>query len=193
HVYDVTYGSVRPGRDQLVVIDDSIVRGTTLHESILKMLARLQPRKIVMVSSAPQIRYPDFYGIDMARLEELCAFRAAIRLIEERGMQQLIDQTYTACKTHPTAENHVRHIYEPFSADDISRKIAQMLRPADLQTPVELVFQSIDGLHAAIPRHHGDWYFTGHYPTPGGTRMANQAFVQYYEESYQRSKSANHK
>ena len=181
HVYDVSYGSVREGRDNLVIIDDSIVRGTTLKESILKILDRLHPRKIVIVSSSPQIRYPDYYGIDMSRLEELCAFRAAIALIRERGMQALIDDTYRLCQTRPTDENHVRAIYAPFSVEEINRKIVEMLRPQGMQTPVELVFQSIEGLHEACPNHPGDWYFTGKFPTPGGTRMVNRAFVNYVE------------
>ena len=184
HVYDITYGSLRPYEDNLVIIDDSIVRGTTLKESIFKILDRLHPRKIVMVSSSPQIRYPDYYGIDMAHLEELCAFRAAIALIEEHGMWQLMNDVYEACHAElrkPATEqrNCVRAIYEPFSADDINRKMAEMLRPAGMQAPVEFVFQTTEGLHAACPDHQGDWYFTGHYPTPGGNRLVNQAFIRY--------------
>ena len=182
HVYDITYGSVLPNEDNLVIIDDSIVRGTTLKESIFKILNRLHPKKIVMVSSSPQIRYPDYYGIDMSRLEELCAFRAAISLIKERNMQQLIAQTYQACKLEPMTRNHVRAIYAPFTVDEINRKIVEMLCPEDMQTPIELVFQSIDGLHKACPNHPGDWYFTGHYPTAGGIRMVNQAFINYVEK-----------
>ena len=182
HVYDITYGSLEPGVDNLVVIDDSIVRGTTLRESIFKILDRLHPRKIVMVSSAPQIRYPDYYGIDMSRLEELCAFRAAMALLRERGMQQLIEDTYRACKEDPSSANHVRDIYAPFSVGEINTKIVEMLRPEGMQTPVELVFQSIEGLHRACPDHPGDWYFTGRYPTPGGVRLCNEAFVKYMEK-----------
>ena len=182
HVYDVTYGSLQPHEDNLVIIDDSIVRGTTLKESIFKILDRLHPKKIVMVSSSPQIRYPDYYGIDMSRLEELCAFRAAIALIEERGMGQLLDDTYRACKERPVSENHVRAVYAPFSVEEINRKIVEMLRPEGVQTPIELVFQSIEGLHEACPNHPGDWYFTGRYPTPGGIRMANKAFVCYMDK-----------
>lgn len=182
HVYDITYGSVLPYEDNLVIIDDSIVRGTTLKESIFKILDRLHPKKIVMVSSSPQIRYPDYYGIDMSRLEELCAFRAAISLIKERNMQQLIAQTYQACKLEPMTRNHVRAIYAPFTVDEINQKIVEMLCPEDMQTPIELVFQSIDGLHKACPNHPGDWYFTGHYPTAGGIRMVNQAFINYVEK-----------
>ena len=184
HVYDISYGSLKPGEDQLVIIDDSIVRGTTLKESIFKMLDRLRPKKIVMVSSSPQIRYPDFYGIDMARLEELCAFRAVIALIEERGMQSLIADTYRQCtQKEPGQCNYVRQLYAPFSVQEINQKIVEMLRPEGMQTPVELVFQSIEGLHEACPNSPGDWYFTGHYPTPGGIRMVNQAFVNFVETS----------
>lgn len=182
HVYDITYGSLTPHEDYLVIIDDSIVRGTTLRESIFKILDRLHPKKIVMVSSSPQIRYPDYYGIDMSRLEELCAFRAAMALVRERGMHQLIADTYRACKNTPMAQNHVRAIYEPFTVDEINQKIVEMLRPEGMQTPVELVFQSIEGLHEVCPNHPGDWYFTGRYPTKGGIRLVNQAFVNYVEQ-----------
>ena len=182
HVYDISYGSLKPYEDNLVIIDDSIVRGTTLKESIFKILDRLHPKKIVMVSSSPQIRYPDYYGIDMSRLEELCAFRAAIALIKDRGMQKLIADTYKACKYSPASLNHVRNIYAPFTVEEINVKIVEMLRPEGMQTPVELVFQSIEGLHHACPNHPGDWYFTGHYPTPGGIRLVNQAFVNYVEQ-----------
>ena len=183
HVYDITYGSLEPYKDNLVIIDDSIVRGTTLKESIFKILDRLHPKKIVMVSSSPQIRYPDYYGIDMSHLEELCAFRAAIDLIQERGLQRLIAETYRKCKTAPTAANHVRTIYEAFSVDEINRKIVEMLCPEGMQAPIELVYQSIEGLHEACPHHPGDWYFTGHYPTPGGIRLCNEAFVNYVEQT----------
>ena len=181
HVYDITYGSLQPHEDHLVVIDDSIVRGTTLKESIFKILDRLHPKKIVMVSSSPQIRYPDYYGIDMSRLEELCAFRATVALIKERGMQRLLIDTYRACKIQPLARNHVCDIYAPFTVDDINRKIVELLRPEGMCAPIELVFQSIEGLHEACPNHPGDWYFTGQYPTPGGVRLVNQAFVNYME------------
>ena len=182
HVYDITYGSLVPHEDNLVIIDDSIVRGTTLRESIFKILDRLHPKKIVMVSSSPQIRYPDYYGIDMSRLEELCAFRAAIALIKERGMEQVIADTYRACKTSPMTANHVRAIYAPFTVDEINHKIVEMLRPSGMQAPIELVYQSIEGLHEACPHHPGDWYFTGRYPTPGGIRLCNEAFVNYVEK-----------
>ena len=182
HVYDITYGSLTPYEDNLVIIDDSIVRGTTLKESIFKILDRLHPKKIVMVSSSPQIRYPDYYGIDMSHLEELCAFRAAIALIKERGMEQLIADTYSKCKNYPTEANHVRAIYAPFSVEEINRKIVEMLCPEGMQAPIELVYQSIEGLHHACPNHPGDWYFTGRYPTPGGIRLCNAAFVSYVEK-----------
>ena len=180
HVYDISYGSLRAGEDNLVIIDDSIVRGTTLRESIFRILDRLHPKKIVMVSSSPQIRYPDYYGIDMSRLEELCAFRAAVALIRERGMDKLLDEVYEACLREPQTENYVRAVYAPFSVEEINRKIVEMLRPEGMQAPVELVFQSIEGLHEACPNHPGDWYFTGHYPTPGGIRLVNQAFINYF-------------
>jgi len=182
HVYDISYGSLTPYEDNLVIIDDSIVRGTTLRESIFKILDRLHPKKIVMVSSSPQIRYPDYYGIDMSRLEELCVFRAAIELIKDRGLQQLIADTYRACKTDPSTANHVKDIYRPFTIEEINRKMVEMLRPEGMKTPVELVFQSIDGLRCACPHHPGDWYFTGDYPTVGGVRMVNRAFVNYVEQ-----------
>ena len=182
HVYDITYGSLTPYEDKLVIIDDSIVRGTTLKESIFKILDRLHPKKIVMVSSSPQIRYPDYYGIDMSHLEELCAFRAAISLIKERGLQHVIAETYKKCKANLSLScNHVRKIYEPFTVEEINGKIVEMLRPEGMKAPIELVFQRIEGLHKACPNHLGDWYFTGHYPTPGGIRMVNQAFVDYVE------------
>ena len=196
HVYDITYGSLIPYEDNLVIIDDSIVRGTTLKESIFKILDRLHPKKIVMVSSSPQIRYPDYYGIDMSHLQELCAFRAAIALIQERGKQHIIADTYRKCRealeigNRKTVkdqgltdnENFVRDIYAPFTVEDINQKIVEILRPCGMQTPVELVFQTIEGLHKACPHHPGDWYFTGHYPTPGGICLVNQAFVNYVEQ-----------
>lgn len=186
HVYDITYGSLEKGVDNLVVIDDSIVRGTTLKESILKILDRLNPKKIVIVSSAPQIRYPDYYGIDMARLEEFCVFRAAIQLLKDKGNESLIHSVYEDCrmellKPKDQMFNHVRRIYEPFTVEEINNKVVLMLHPEGMITPVELVFQSIEGLHKAIPNHKGDWYFTGNYPTPGGTKLCLKAFVNYYE------------
>ena len=188
HVYDVTYGSLDANEDNLVVIDDSIVRGTTLKKSILRILDRLHPKKIVIVSSAPQIRYPDYYGIDMPRLEEFCVFRATMALLKERNMTHYVLEVYEACKMElqkPKAERHniVRKIYEPFSVEEINRKIVEMLRPTGMTTPVELVYQSIDGLRQAIPQHKGDWYFTGHYPTPGGTTLCLRAFIYYIDKS----------
>jgi len=192
HVYDITYGSIEPYKDNLVIIDDSIVRGTTLKKSILHILDRLHPKKIVIVSSAPQIRYPDYYGIDMPSLEEFCVFRATIALIHDRGMEQLIHDTYKACKAElekPLKEMHnrVRDIYKPFTVEEINRKIVEMLKPDDMKTPVDIVYQSLDGLHRAIPENRGDWYFSGHYPTPGGKRMCIQAFINYYESVYGKS------
>lgn len=186
HVYDVTYESIVPYEDNLVIIDDSIVRGTTLKKSILRILDRLHPKKIVVVSSAPQIRYPDYYGIDMPRLEEFCVFRATIELLKERNLLNILDETYEHCKAElqkskENMENAVRAVYEPFTVKEINRKIVEMLTPEGMTTPVEIVFQSIEGLHTAISNHRGDWYFTGHYPTPGGTRLCNQAFINYYE------------
>ena len=190
HVYDVTYGVVRPREDNLVVIDDSIVRGTTLKESIIKILDRLHPKKIVLVSSAPQIRYPDFYGIDMARLEEFIAFRACMALLRERGMKPLIDEVYQQCRQQLAAPSQnmaealpVKRLYEPFTVAELNQKMVEMLRPEGIITPIELVFQSIEGLHAACPHHQGDWYFTGRYPTPGGIRLCNQALVNYIENT----------
>ena len=187
HVYDITYGSLEPDVDNLVIIDDSIVRGTTLRESIFKILDRLHPKKIVMVSSSPQIRYPDYYGIDMARLEEFIAFRATIALLQERGLWDIVQRTYEACRAEllkPKAEqrNCVCALYAPFTVDDINRKMAEMLRPVGMKAPVEFVFQTIEGLHAACPEHRGDWYFTGNYPTPGGNKLVNEAFVNYVEQ-----------
>lgn len=190
HVYDVTYGSLVPYVDNLVIIDDSIVRGTTLKESILKILDRLHPKKIIIVSSSPQIRYPDYYGIDMPNLEEFCVFRATIELLKDHGMCQLLEDTYNKCKEEilkPKSEmrNCVCDIYKPFTVDEINKKIVEMLRPEEMNTPVELVYQSIEGLHTAIPNHKGDWYFTGNYPTPGGVRLVNMAFIRFYESVYQ--------
>lgn len=190
HVYDVTYGSLVPYVDNLVIIDDSIVRGTTLKESILKILDRLHPKKIIIVSSSPQIRYPDYYGIDMPNLEEFCVFRATIELLKDHGMCQLLEDTYNKCKEEilkPKSEmrNCVCDIYKPFTVDEINKKIVEMLRPEGMKTPVELVYQSIEGLHTAIPNHKGDWYFTGNYPTPGGVRLVNMAFIRFYESVYQ--------
>ncbi len=189
HVYDITYEVLERGVDSLVVIDDSIVRGTTLRESIIKILDRLHPRKIVIVSSSPQIRYPDYYGIDMARLEEFIAFRACIELLKERGMHSLIDNTYKNCKEELNKPKEqmrccVKDLYKPFTVEELNHKMVELLRPQDVTTPIELVYQSIEGLHKAIPGHKGDWYFTGNYPTPGGMKLVNQAFINYYEKVY---------
>jgi len=186
HVYDITYDSITPNEDNLVIIDDSIVRGTTLKKSILRILDRLHPKKMVVVSSAPQIRYPDYYGIDMPRLEEFCVFRATIALLKDRGMDNVIRDTYNECKDElkkPKEDmvNVVRNIYKPFTIEEINNKIVEILRPEGVTTPIEIVYQSIEGLHKAIPNHKGDWYFTGHFPTPGGTKLCNQAFVNYVE------------
>ena len=192
HVYDITYESLVPYQDNLVIIDDSIVRGTTLKESILHILDRLHPKKIIIVSSAPQIRYPDYYGIDMSSLQEFCVFRAAIKLLKDQGKEGVIGDVYAACleelkKPVEEMRNCVRDIYEPFAVEEINEKIVEMLRPKDVTTPIELVFQSIDGLHQAIPNHRGDWYFTGLYPTPNGMKLCNQAFIDYYEKEYKQS------
>ena len=186
HVYDIAYGTVNPGQDNLVVIDDSIVRGTTLKRSILRILDRLNPKRIVVASSAPQIRYPDCYGIDMARLGDFVAFQAAISLIKERGMEHLIDEVYAKCKAQielPKEENtnQVKAIYEPFTTEELNDRISQLLTPKDMKAEVKIVFQSIEGLHAACPSHQGDWYFTGDFPTPGGHKVVNRAFVYYVE------------
>ena len=189
HVYDITYGSLVPYVDNLVVIDDSIVRGTTLKESILRILDRLHPRKIVLVSSSPQVRYPDYYGIDMARMEEFIAFRAAIELLKDNHNSQIITDVYEKCKAqeHTPAEemlNYVKDIYAPFTDEDISTKMVEMLRPTDVTTPIEIVYQTVEGLHKACPSHSGDWYFSGDYPTPGGVKLLNKAFINYYENIF---------
>lgn len=189
HVYDITYGSLEPYVDNLVVIDDSIVRGTTLKESIIRILDRLHPRKIVLVSSSPQVRYPDYYGIDMSRMDEFIAFRAAIELLKERKQGHIIDDVYAKSKAQcelPTNEmvNYVKEIYAPFADEEISEKMVEMLRPAEVTTPIEIVYQTLDGLHRACPAHLGDWYFSGDYPTPGGVKLLNLAFIDYYENIY---------
>jgi putative amidophosphoribosyltransferase len=189
HVYDITYGSVRPGVDNLVVIDDSIVRGTTLRESIIRIMDRLHPRRIVVVSSSPQVRYPDYYGIDMAKMEEFIAFRATIALHKERGTESILENVYKLCKAQenlPKEEvvNYVRQIYKPFTAEEISDKMAEMLRPEGVTTEIHIVYQSLDGLHKACPHSPGDWYFSGHYPTPGGNKRVTEAFINYYESNF---------
>ncbi|MFI5357519.1 MAG: amidophosphoribosyltransferase [Opitutales bacterium] len=193
HVYDITYGSVNPG-DNLVCVDDSIVRGTTLKRSILRILARLQPRKIVIVSTAPQIRYPDCYGIDMSQLGKFIAFEAAVELLKERGQADLLQEVYQLCRDEVARRgvasvNHVRKIYEPFTAEEISAKIVERVRPKPngWKGEIEIIFQTIENLHAALPEHAGDWYFTGRYPTPGGYRVVNQAYINYFEKFEGRS------
>ncbi len=186
HVYDVTYGIVKNGVDTLVIIDDSIVRGTTLKKSILRILDRLHPKKIIVVSSAPQIRYPDCYGIDMAKLKDFCAFSAAVELLKDTDQVHIIDEVYKKCKEQqflPKEEivNHVKDIYRPFTAEQISSKIAEMLRPEDIDADVELVYQSVENLHSACPDDNGDWYFTGDYPTPGGNKVVNTSFINFVE------------
>jgi amidophosphoribosyltransferase len=192
HVYDVTYGVVRENKDSLVVIDDSIVRGTTLKKSIIRMLDRLSPKKIIVVSSAPQIRYPDCYGIDMAKLSEFIAFRATIELLRESKQDHIINDVYRKCKesVHLPKEqviNHVKEIYKPFKPEQISAKIAQMLRTTEVKAEVDIIFQTIEDLHTACPAHKGDWYFTGDYPTQGGNKVANKSFINYIEGRNERA------
>ncbi|SIS71965.1 amidophosphoribosyltransferase [Filimonas lacunae] len=186
HVYDITYGTVQKGLDTLVVIDDSIVRGTTLKESIIRMLSRLQPKKIIVVSSAPQIRYPDCYGIDMSKIGDFIAFRAAIELLKERGQESVLNDIYEECKelqrtNQLHTENLVKKVYNSFTPDEISAKIAQLITPSDLSLPVEVIYQTIEDLHDSCPTNTGDWYFTGNYPTPGGNRVVNKAFINYMD------------
>ena len=192
HIYDTTYGVVNKGVDTLVVLDDSIVRGTTLKQSILRILDRLGPKKIIIVSSAPQIRYPDCYGIDMSRMAEFVAFSATIALLKERGMDQLIQQVYDNCKSQVKLPSHqiknfVKELYKPFSPEEISQKIAEIVRPKDIHAEVEVIFQSIEDLHMACPGHTGDWYFSGDFPTPGGMKVVNNAFINFIEGSNKRA------
>ncbi len=192
HVYDITYGSVNPKTDNLVVIDDSIVRGTTLKQSILRILDRLDPKKIVIVSSAPQIRYPDCYGIDMAKMGDFIAFEAAISLLKERGMEDVIENVYRQCKEQLTlkkeqVKNYVQQIYDPFTDDEISGKISELLTPKEIDTPVQIIYQTVENLHKACPGNTGDWYFTGNYPTPGGNRVVNKAFINWKEGKNERA------
>ncbi|MDB9774718.1 class II glutamine amidotransferase [Vicingaceae bacterium] len=192
HVYDVTYGAIAKGKDNLVVIDDSIVRGTTLKQSIFRILDRLGPKKIVIVSSAPQIRYPDCYGIDMAKLGDFIAFVAAITLLKEQGKDAIITEVYKRCKAQvnlPKEEirNYVKEVYAPFTAQQISDKISELLRPEGINAEVQIIYQTIEGLHKAIPNHKGDWYFTGDYPTPGGNKVVNKAFINYVEGNNERA------
>ena len=192
HVYDITYGSVRKNKDNLVIIDDSIVRGTTLKKSILNILNRLEPKKITVLSSAPQIRYPDCYGIDMARLEDLIAFEATLELHKQRGTYGIVEDIYKKCllqKSKPDEEivNYVKELYTPFTDEEISQKITELLRPDTMQCDLDIIFQSVENLHKACPKNLGDWYFTGNYPTPGGNRVVNQAFINFYEGNKQRA------
>ena len=192
HVYDITYGSVRKNKDNLVIIDDSIVRGTTLKKSILNILNRLEPKKITVLSSAPQIRYPDCYGIDMARLEDLIAFEATLELHKQRGTYGIVEDIYKKCllqKSKPDEEivNYVKELYAPFTDEEISQKITELLRPDTMQCDLDIIFQSVENLHKACPKNLGDWYFTGNYPTPGGNRVVNQAFINFYEGNKQRA------
>jgi amidophosphoribosyltransferase len=191
HVYDITYGTVRKNEDSLVVIDDSIVRGTTLKESIIRMLSRLSPKKIIVVSSAPQIRYPDCYGIDMSKMGDFIAFKATIALLKERGMEQVMDDVYQKIKALEAKNelhtvNVVRELYDPFTTEEISDKIAQLITPDNIQIPVEVIYQTVEGLHACCPTNTGDWYFTGNYPTPGGNKVCNKAYTNYIEGNNQR-------
>jgi amidophosphoribosyltransferase len=186
HIYDVTYGVIRRGIDNLIVVDDSIVRGTTLKKSIIRILDKLDPKKIVIVSSSPQIRYPDCYGIDMAKLGDFIAFRAAVELLRERGKDSVIGQVYKNAKSEmekPVGKirNLVKEIYKQFTAEEISAKISEMLRNSEIKAQIETVYQSVEGLHEACPDHTGDWYFTGDYPTPGGNKVVNQSFINYIE------------
>jgi amidophosphoribosyltransferase len=186
HIYDITYGSIRQGQDNLVVIDDSIVRGTTLKQSIIRILDRLNPKMIVVASSAPQIRYPDCYGIDMSKLHDFIAFHAAIALLKENKQERIINEVYKKCKAaekmpKEQVDNHVKAIYEPFTAFQISDKIAAMLTTSEIRAKIRVVYQRIEDLHDACPNHMGDWYFTGNYPTPGGNKVANRAFINYIE------------
>ncbi len=192
HVYDITYGSLTPNEDNLVIIDDSIVRGTTLKESILRILDRLDPKMILVVSSSPQIRYPDCYGIDMAKLGDFVAFRAAIELLRENGMDSIINNVYKSCKSQQNLPkedivNYVKDIYRPFTPDQISDKIAQLLTPKEMKASVKIVFQTIENLHNACPNDNGDWYFTGNYPTPGGNKVVNNSFINFIEGKNQRA------
>jgi len=192
HVYDITYGTVNDGQDNLVIIDDSIVRGTTLKKSILRILDRLNPKKIVVVSSSPQIRYPDCYGIDMAKLSDFIAFKAAIELIKDNGKEKLIDDVYKKCLAQKGEQkedivNYVKEIYKPFKAEQISKKISEMLKPENSKAEVEIIYQTIENLHIACPNDRGDWYFTGNYPTPGGNKVVNNSFINFVEGRSERA------
>ena len=192
HVYDITYGSVNRGKDNLVIIDDSIVRGTTLKQSVLRILDRLEPKKILVVSSAPQIRYPDCYGIDMAKLGDFIAFEAAISLLHERNMIYVIESVYKKCKEQESLpkeqiKNYVQEIYAPFSNEEISEKISELLTPPSIKAHVEIIYQTVKNLHKACPGNTGDWYFTGNYPTNGGNKVVNKAFINWKEGKNERA------
>jgi amidophosphoribosyltransferase len=186
HVYDITYGSIRRNQDNIVILDDSIVRGTTLKQSVLRILDRLDPKLIVVVSSAPQIRYPDCYGIDMAKMGDFIAFQAAIKLLEDRDMLGLLDEVYAKCKAQEKLpkeqiKNYVKEVYAPFTEQEISDKVGELLKHETVKAEVKIIFQSIESLHQACPNHTGDWYFSGDYPTPGGNKVVNKAFINYME------------
>ena len=192
HVYDITYGSVRPLKDNLIIIDDSIVRGTTLKQSILRILDRLEPKKIVVVSSAPQIRYPDCYGIDMAKMGDFIAFEAAIQLLVDTKRENIIQDVYKQCLSQVNlpkeqVRNYVKEIYAPFTDEEISVKIAHLLTPISMKSKVEIIYQSVENLHIACPDNLGDWYFTGDYPTPGGNKVVNKAFINWMEKRNERA------
>jgi amidophosphoribosyltransferase len=192
HVYDVTYGIVRNGVDTLVLLDDSIVRGTTLRDSIISIVDRLKPKKIVVVSSAPQIRYPDCYGIDMSKMKEFVAFRALVELLQENNKEHLLDEVYAKCKEQDSlpkeeVKNYVAELYDQFSYDEVSQRISKIITPKHINAEVEIIFQTIENLHQACPGHTGDWYFSGDYPTPGGNKVVNKAFMLYMEKSNERA------
>jgi amidophosphoribosyltransferase len=192
HVYDVTHGTVKPGVDTLVVIDDSIVRGTTLKKSIIKMLDRLEPKRIIIVSSAPQIRYPDCYGIDMAKMGDFIAFQAIVALLKRDGKEGILDVVYLKCKEQEgvpkeQVRNYVKEVYEAYSQEEISEMVAMLVTPEGTKAKVSVLFQTIEGLHDACPNNQGDWYFSGNYPTPGGNKVVNKAFINYMEGRTERA------
>jgi len=192
HIYDVTYGIVREGKDTIVALDDSIVRGTTLKKSILSIFDRLGPKKIIIVSSAPQIRYPDCYGIDMSRMNDFVAFRAAVELLSDRNQEDLLEEIYEACKQQEElpiekVSNQVKRMYEPFTDEEISAKISEIIKPDHISAEVQVIYQTIENLHQACPNHLGDWYFSGDFPTPGGNRVVNRAFINFMEGSSARA------
>jgi amidophosphoribosyltransferase len=192
HVYDVTHGTVKPGVDTLVVIDDSIVRGTTLKKSIIKMLDRLEPKRIIIVSSAPQIRYPDCYGIDMAKMGDFIAFQAIVALLKRDGKEGILDVVYMKCKEQEgvpkeQVRNYVKEVYEAYTQEEISEMVAKLVTPEGTKAKVSVLFQTIEGLHNACPNNQGDWYFSGNYPTPGGNKVVNKAFINYMEGRAERA------